>query len=111
MKSKSIFVSATAIVTLAFLSGCSTQQPASPPQLVPAKLLKPEPPPPPPESLLDNQPANVRAAIETYQRSGQAAVLHDGITTRLPYQADAEFLVLCEPLRVTEILLCARRDC
>ena len=66
---------------------------------------KPEPPPPPPESVLESQPADVRAAIANYQRSGEAPILHDGITTRFPYEADAQFLVLCEPLRVTEILL------
>jgi len=104
MKRKSIFVSA-AILTAAILSGCSTQQSAQPAELVPAKLLEPEPPPPPPESVLDKQPADVRAATETYQRSGEAPVLHDGITTRFPYEPDAEPFVLCEPLRVTEILL------
>ncbi len=104
MKRKSIFVGA-AIVTAAILSGCSTQQPAQAVELVPAKLLEPEPPPPPPENVLDKQPPDVRAAIESYQRRGEAPVLHDGITTRFPYEADAESLVLCEPLRVTEILL------
>jgi len=105
MKRTSVFVSAAAIVVSSFLSGCSTQPPAPPPKFVPAKLLEPEPPPPPPESVLDNQPAEVRAAIERYQRSGEAPVLRDGITTRFPYESDAESLVLCEPLRVTEILL------
>jgi P-type conjugative transfer protein TrbG len=103
MKRKSIVISA--IVGTAILSGCSAQQPAQPIELVPAKLLESEPTPLPPESVLDKQPADVRAAIATYQRSGQPPILHDRITTRFPYQADAEFLVLCEPLRVTEILL------
>ena len=105
MKRTSVFVSAVAMVVSSFLSGCSTQPPAPLPKFVPAKLLEPEPPPPPPESVLDNQPAEVRAAIERYQRTGEAPVLHDGITTRFPYESDAEPLVLCEPLRVTEILL------
>ena len=105
MKRTSVFVSAAVIVVSSFLSGCSTQPPAPPPKFVPAKLLEPEPPPSPPESVLDNQPAEVRAAIERYQRSGEAPVLRDRITTRFPYESDAESLVLCEPLRVTEILL------
>ncbi|MBV8136055.1 MAG: TrbG/VirB9 family P-type conjugative transfer protein [Deltaproteobacteria bacterium] len=94
-----------AITFLAVLSGCATQQAAPRPELVPAELLEPEPPPPPPESVLEKQPADVRAAIGTYQRSGEPLILHDGITTRFPYESDTEFLVLCEPLRVTEILL------
>jgi type IV secretion system protein TrbG len=105
MKRTSAFVSAAVIIVSSFLSGCSTQPPAPPPKFVPAKLLEPDPPPPPPESVLDNQPSDVRAAIERYQRSGEAPVLRDGITTRFPYESDAESLVLCEPLRVTEILL------
>lgn len=104
MKRRFIFISA-AIVGTAILSGCSAQQPAQPIELVPAKLLEPEPAPLPPESMLDEQPADVRTAIARYQRSGQRPILHEGITTRFPYEADAEFLVLCEPLRVTEILL------
>jgi len=105
MKRTSVFVGFVMIALAGFFSGCSTQTPTPPPELVPAKLLEPEPPPPPPESVLDNQPADVRAAIETYQRSGEAPVLHDGITTTFPYEPDAEPVVLCEPLRVTEILL------
>jgi type IV secretion system protein VirB9 len=93
------------MIALGGFSGCATQPPPPESELVPAKLLEPEPPPPAPESVLDKQPANVRAAIATYQRSGETPVLHDGITTRFPYEADAEPLVLCEPLRVTEILL------
>ncbi len=104
MKCKSAFISA-AIITTAILSGCSARQPAQPIELVPAKLLESEPAPLPPESVLDKQPADVRTAIATYQRSGQPPVLHEGITTRFPYEADADFVVLCEPLRVTEILL------
>jgi type IV secretion system protein VirB9 len=55
--------------------------------------------------VLSNQGADVRTAIETYERSGKAPILHDGITSRFPYETDAEFVVLCEPLRVTEVLL------
>jgi type IV secretion system protein TrbG len=104
MKRKSIFISAV-IAGTAMLSGCSVQQPAQPIELVPAKLLEPETAPPPPESVLEKQSTDVRAAIVTYQRSGQPPILHEGITTRFPYEADTEFVVLCEPLRVTEILL------
>ena len=104
MKLKSLFIGAV-IVATGTLSNCSAQQPAQPIALVPTKLLEPERPPPPPESVLDKQPADVRTAIATYQRSGRPPILRDGITTRVPYEADAEFLVLCEPLRVTEILL------
>ena len=74
MKRTSVFVGFVMIALAGFFSGCSTQTPTPPPELVPAKLLEPEPPPPPPESVLDNQPADVRAAIETYQRSGEAPV-------------------------------------
>ncbi len=104
MKRKSVFISA-AIVGTAILWGCSVQKPAQPIELVPAKLLESETAPPSPESVIEKQPADVRAAIATYQRSGQPPILHDGITTRFPYEADTEFVVLCEPLRVTEILL------
>lgn len=88
-----------------FICGCSARKAAPPLELVPATLLKPEPPPPPAESVLDHQPADVRIAIANYQRRGAAPILHDGITTTFPYQADAQFVVLCEPLRLTEILL------
>jgi hypothetical protein len=96
MKLKSVFISAV-IVATATLSSCSAQQPAQPFALVPAELLEPEQPPPP-ESVLDRQPADVRSAIATYQRSGRPPTLRDGITTRFPYEADAAFLVLCEAL-------------
>jgi len=104
MKRKIIFPVIITIAVAAF-SGCATQTPPPQPELVPATLLEPEPPPPPPESVLDNQPSYVRAAISDYQRSGEAPILRDGITTRFPYQTDAQFLVLCEPLRVSEVLL------
>lgn len=95
-----------AVLTIAGLfSGCATQPATPPPELVPAKLLEPESPPPPPESVLDNQPADVKAAIESYRQSSEAPVLHEGITTRFPYDPDAEPVVLCKPLRVTEIML------
>jgi type IV secretion system protein TrbG len=104
MKRTFVFISVVIIGT-AILSGCSVQQPAQPIELVPAKLLEPEPAPFPPENVLEEQPTDVRNAIAIYQRSGQPPILHEGITTRFPYEADAEFVVLCEPLRVTEILL------
>jgi type IV secretion system protein VirB9 len=104
MKLKSVFTG-VGIVAAAILSSCSAQQPAQPIALVPAELLEPEQPPPPPESVLDKQPTDVRSAIATYQRSGRPPTLREGITTRFPYEADAEVLVLCEPLRVSEILL------
>lgn len=103
MKRKFIFITAV-IAGTAMLSGCSVQQPAQPIELVPAKLLEPAAPPSP-ESVLEKRPTDVRAAIATYERSGQPPILRDGITTRFPYEADTEFVVLCEPLRVTEILL------
>jgi P-type conjugative transfer protein TrbG len=105
MKRKNKCVRVAAIAFVGLLSGCAAQPPTPPVELVPAKLLEPTPPPPPPESVLDNQPAYVKAAIDAYQRSGAAPVLHDGITTRFPYDADAEPVVFCKPLRITEILL------
>jgi P-type conjugative transfer protein TrbG len=92
-------------IAVAGFSGCATRTPPPQPELVPARLLEPEPPPPPPEIVLDEQPSYVRAAIANYQRNGEAPILRDGITTRFPYRTDAQFLVLCEPLRVSEILL------
>jgi P-type conjugative transfer protein TrbG len=104
MKRRKLF-GALAIGLSALLAGCAAQPPTPPVELVPAKLLEPTPPPPPPESVLDNQPADVKAAIDAYQRSGAAPVLHDGITTRFPYDTDAEPTVFCKPLRISEILL------
>jgi P-type conjugative transfer protein TrbG len=99
------FIGIAAIAFVGLLPGCAAQPPAPTVELVPAKLLEPTPPPAPPESVLDNQPAEVKAAIDDYQKSGAAPVLHDGITTRFPYDPDTEPTVFCKPLRITEILL------
>jgi P-type conjugative transfer protein TrbG len=104
MKREKNFVGIVTAGLVAMLSGCATQPPAPPIELVPAKLLEPTPPPAP-ESVLDNQPADVKAAIDAYQKSGEAPVLHNGITTRFPYDPDTELTVFCKPLRITEILL------
>lgn len=105
MKREKKFIGIAAIGLIAFLSGCATQPPSPPIELVPAKLLEPPPPPPPPESVLNDQPAYVKAAIAVYQKSGEAPILRDGITTRFPYEPDDEPTVLCKPLRVTEVML------
>lgn len=105
MKRRAKFVGTAAIVLAGFICGCAAQPPAQPPELVPAKLLEPEPTPAPPESVLDNQPADVKAAVEAYRQGNEPPALHDGITTRFPYDADTAPIVLCKPLRVTEILL------
>jgi type IV secretion system protein TrbG len=105
MKHLSIIRALPVVVLTISIAGCSTRQPAPTPELVPAKLLEPEPPPPPPASMLDRQSVDVRAAAETYGHGGGMRVLHEGITTKFPYDADSEPLVICEPLRVTEILL------
>jgi P-type conjugative transfer protein TrbG len=105
MKRENRLLRIAVLSLVAMLVGCAAQPPAPPVELVPAKLLEPAPPPPPPESVLDNQPAEVKAAIDAYQRSGAAPVLHDGITTRFPYDSDAEPTVFCKPLRISEILL------
>jgi type IV secretion system protein TrbG len=94
-----------AIALAGLLAGCAAQ-PSPPLELVPARLIEPEAPPPaPPESVLDNQPADVKAAVEAYRQGNVPPALHGGITTRFPYDADAAPIVLCKPLRVTEILL------
>jgi type IV secretion system protein TrbG len=94
-----------AIALAGLLAGCAAQ-PSPPPELVPAKLLEPEAPPPaPPESVLDNQPADVKVAVEAYRQGNVPPALHDGITTRFPYDTDAAPIILSKPLRVTEILL------
>jgi type IV secretion system protein VirB9 len=105
MKCEKKFIGVITVGLVAVLSGCAAQPPAPPVELVPAKLLEPTPPPRAPESVLDNQPAEVKAAIDAYQRSGAAPALHDGITTRFPYDANAEPRIYCKPLRITEILL------
>lgn len=105
MNREQAFIGIAAIGFFALLSGCATQ-PASPPiDLVPASLLEPTPPPPPAESLLKHQPDNIKVAISDYQKSGEAPVLRDGITTTFPYDPDAEPTVFCKSLRITEILL------
>lgn len=93
------------IVLLGLIAGCSARPPIQPPELVPAKLLEPEIPPPPLESVLESQPIDVQAAVEAYRHGNETRILRDGITTRFPYDPDAEPIVLCKPLRVTEILL------
>jgi len=105
MKREQKFLAILTVGLIVVVAGCAAQPPAPTVELVPAKLLEPPAPPPPPESVLDNQPAEVKAAIEAYQRSGAAPVLHDGITTRFPYDSDAEPAVFCKPLRISEILL------
>jgi len=96
---------ASATVLPILLAGCSTHSPVQPIELVPAKLLEPQPTRVIPSSNLAPEPSDVRSAIENYQRTGTAPELHEGITTRFPYDPDAEPIVLCEPLRVTEVLL------
>jgi type IV secretion system protein TrbG len=99
-------ITGTSVVALlGLIAGCSARWPIQPPELVPAKLLEPETPPPPSETVLESQPTDVQAAVEAYRHGDGTRVLHDGITTRFPYDADAEPIVLCKPLRVTEILL------
>jgi type IV secretion system protein VirB9 len=44
-------------------------------------------------------------AIEDYTHSHEARVLHDGITTLFPYDANSQPVIECRPLRVTEIAL------
>jgi len=105
MKRKTMIVGTAAILLAGFFSGCASQPSPPPPELVPAKLLEPEAPPSPPESVLDNQPADVKAAVEAYRQGNEPPALHDGITTRFPYDTDAAPIILCKPLRVTEILL------
>lgn len=104
MKREAMIVGTAAILLAGFLSGCAAQ-PSPPPELVPAKLLESEPPPAPQESVLDNQPAEVKAAVEAYRQGNEPPTLHDGIAIRFPYDTDAAPIILCKPLRVTEILL------
>lgn len=85
--------------------GCAAQKAAPPLELVPAKLLEEAPPSTFPESVLDQQPSEVKTAIEDYARSHKARVLRDGITTLFPYDPNSQPVVECKPLRVTEIAL------
>jgi type IV secretion system protein TrbG len=98
---------ACATVLTILLAGCSTLSPVQPIGLVPAKLLESPPTRVIPSNNLAPEPSDVKSAIENYQRTGSAPELHEGITTRFPYDPDAEPVVLCEPLRVTEVLLSA----
>ena len=93
------------LAVLLTVSGCGQQKPATQLELVPAKLLEPAPPALPPESVLDQQPDEVKAAIEEYAVSHQGRVLHDGITTLFPFDANRQPVIECKPLRVTEITL------
>lgn len=104
MKREQKFLATLSVGLIVVVAGCATQPPAPPVELVPAKLLETAPPPPP-ESMFDNQTPEVKAAIDAYQKSGAAPVLHDGITTRFPYDSDAEPTVFCKPLRISEIVL------
>jgi type IV secretion system protein TrbG len=92
-------------VVAAVLSGCAASTAPPPSKLVPAKLLEINPPAPLPQNVLDDQPASVRAAVQAYHHDHKMRVLHDGITTRFPYDPDSEPTVFCKPLRVSEILL------
>ncbi len=92
-------------VVAAVLSGCATAPAVPPSKLVPAKLLEMDPPPPAPQNVLSDQPASIRAAVEAYHHDHEMRVVHDGITTRFPYDPDAEPTVFCKPLRVSEIQL------
>ena len=92
-------------VVAAVLSGCATAPAAPPSKWVPAKLLEMDPPPPAPQNVLSDQPASIRAAVEAYHHDHEMRVVHDGITTRFPYDPDAEPTVFCKPLRVSELQL------
>lgn len=93
------------LAALLMTPGCAAQKPAPPLELVPAKLLEQPPVPPQPRSALDQQPSEVKAAIENYASSHKARILHDGITTLFPYDPNSQPVIECRPLRVTEIAL------
>lgn len=85
--------------------GCAAQKSAPPLELVPAKLLEQAPPSTFPENALDQQPTEVKMAIEDYARGHRARVVRQGITTLFPYDPNSQPVVECKPLRVTEIAL------
>ena len=87
------------------LWGCSTHPAVQPIELVPAKLFEPQATRLVPPTNVTPEPSDVKSAIEDYRRTGSAPVLHEGITTRFPYDPNAEPVVFCQPLRVTEVLL------
>ena len=87
------------------VSSCAQQQAAASVELVPANLLEPKHHVLSQKGVLDQQPENVKAAIENYARAHRAATLHDGITTIFPYDANSQPAIECRPLRVTEISL------
>ncbi len=86
-------------------SSCAQQQAAAAVELVPANLLEPQHPVVLQESVLDQQPQNVKAAIQNYARGHRAPILREGITTIFPYDANSQPVIECRPLRVTEISL------
>ena len=85
--------------------GCAAQKSAPPLEFVPAKLLAPVPSSTPQESTLDQQPSEVKMAIEDYARGHRARVVRQGITTLFPYDPNSQPVVEWKPLRVTEIAL------
>jgi type IV secretion system protein TrbG len=86
-------------------SSCAQQKPTAPVELIPAKLLEPQHLAVPQKDVLDQQPEDVKAAIQNYARGQPAPVLHEGITTIFPYDANSQPVIECRPLRVTDISL------
>ncbi len=86
-------------------SSCAQQQAAAPVELVPANLLEPQHHALPQKDVLDQQPEDVRSAIQNYARGHRAPILREGITTTFPYNANSQPVIECRPLRVTEISL------
>jgi len=91
-------------------SSCAQQKSSSPVDLVPASLLEPQRPAAQQEDVLDQQPGDVKVAIEDYARGYRAPTLRQGITTIFPYDANSQPIIECRPLRVTEISLQPAED-
>jgi type IV secretion system protein TrbG len=96
MKNKIFLTSALMIV------GCAAQPPPQLATYVPTTLTNPPP------KAIDVGPdplASLPAAIRIGYDQPRPPVVHEGITTMLPYDAHAQPTVNCAILRVTEIVL------
>lgn len=91
------------LAAAALFTGCALQPPDSlPTSQIPTSITSraPQHVDVPPDPLAGLAPA-VREAIE----SNQPRTLRNGITTIFPYSPDQQWVVYCQPLRVTEIRL------
>jgi type IV secretion system protein VirB9 len=93
------------VLSLVVVGGCSLSRPIPPLKLANEATLPTEPAPPAPVDPLTLEPTSIQAAVQSYQRSGEAPVI-SGERTLYPFELTRKTPALvCAPLHVTDLTL------